>query len=215
MNAYRLYTVMPALVGFIENLTNWYVRLNRNRIKGADGEMESKVGLSTLYLVLMNLSVLMAPFTPFFTEFLYQHLRKLHETFRNHMENPEVPVDAIGKSESVHFCMLPIYDAEKLDEEVEQRMKNLFQVVELGRQIREKKSISLKTPIKSLTVVTADQTVLEACGSLRQYIQSELNIWDVVLCADESEWSVFKIDPKFNILGRRVGKDIGKLKIVS
>ena len=212
MEAYRLYTVMPALVGFIENLTNWYVRLNRNRIKGSDGEMESKVSLSTLYIVLLNLSVLMGPFTPFFTEFLYQHLRKLHENFRLNLENSQVPEDAIGKSASVHFCLLPTYDPEKLDEEVEKRMKNLFQVVDLGRQIREKKLISLKTPIKNLTVVTADQAVLDSCDSLKQYIQSELNIWDITLCADESEWSIYKLEPKFSVLGKRVGKDIGKLK---
>jgi len=61
-------------------------------------------------------------------------------------------------------------------------------------------------------VVTADQTVLDSCDSLKQYIQSELNIWDIALCADETEWSSYKLEPKFNILGRRVGKDIGKVK---
>ena len=78
MGAYRLYTVVPRLVQFIEELTNWYIRLNRSRLKGMESQEGAATALAVLYEVLMNLCRLMAPFTPFFTEFLYQKLRLVH-----------------------------------------------------------------------------------------------------------------------------------------
>ena len=73
MVAYRLYTVMPALVSYVTQLTNWYVRLNRDRLKGLEGEgeeaeKEAETGLQVLYDVLLNVTILMGPFTPFITE---------------------------------------------------------------------------------------------------------------------------------------------------
>lgn len=79
MEAYRLYTVVPRLVDFINALTNCYVRLNRRRCKCANGNtQESYVSLCVLYECLMTLCRIMAPFTPFFTEYLYQNLRRIH-----------------------------------------------------------------------------------------------------------------------------------------
>ena len=81
MSAYRLYTVVPRLVEFIEDLSKWYVRLNRVRIKGENGDAEALLGLNVLYQVLATMAVIMSPFTPFFSEYLYQHLRKLHPSY--------------------------------------------------------------------------------------------------------------------------------------
>jgi len=84
---------MPKLVRFIDQLTNWYVRLNRNRLKGADGEEEAKSSLSVLFETLLILCSLMAPFTPFFTEYVYQCL---------------LPVGSPRRAvESVHFTSIP------------------------------------------------------------------------------------------------------------
>lgn len=77
MTAYRLYTVTPKLVSFIDSLCNWYIRLNRDRMRGKMGDAEARASLSTMYYVLSNLSVLMAPFTPFIAEHLYQQLREM------------------------------------------------------------------------------------------------------------------------------------------
>lgn len=79
MEAYRLYTVVPRLVDFINSLTNGYVRLNRGRCKCVGGNTEEAyVSLSVLYECLLTLCRLMSPFTPFFTEYLYQNLRRIH-----------------------------------------------------------------------------------------------------------------------------------------
>lgn len=88
MEQYHLYAVVPKLVGFIDILTNWYVRLNRFRLR--DGDI---TGLSVLYSTLLTLSRLMAPVTPFFAEYLYQNLRKYHPSLNDEDAAP----DAIGK----------------------------------------------------------------------------------------------------------------------
>ena len=76
VQAYRLDKVIPELVGFINQLTNWYVRLNKARFKGAAGTADQRFSLQTLYEVLLSLCKLMAPFTPFLVEFMYQNLAK-------------------------------------------------------------------------------------------------------------------------------------------
>jgi isoleucyl-tRNA synthetase len=77
MKAYRLYTVVPQLVKYIEQLTNWYVRLNRKRMKGSGGEQDTQVALSTLFDVVYSITRVMSPFTPYITEYFYQNLCKL------------------------------------------------------------------------------------------------------------------------------------------
>jgi isoleucyl-tRNA synthetase len=91
MEAYRLYTVVPFLLKFVDNLTNVYVRFNRKRLKGRTGEDDSRIALSTLYYVLLTTCKAMAPFTPFFTENMYQNLRRATP----------------NSDESVHYCSFP------------------------------------------------------------------------------------------------------------
>lgn len=96
MKAYRLYTVVPRLVKFIDQLTNWYVRMNRKRLKGEGGQSDCKTALETLFSVLYCIIRMMAPFTPFFTELMYQNLQKV-------LPNPQEN----GNRESVHYLLMP------------------------------------------------------------------------------------------------------------
>ena len=92
MEAYRLYNVMPALFEFIEDLTNWYIRLNRARF-WAEGTTQDKLSAyQTLYEALFELSISMAPFAPFLSETLYQELKDFSS-----LELPQ----------SVHLCSYP------------------------------------------------------------------------------------------------------------
>ena len=84
-----------------------YVRLNRERLKGSEGDGEAVIGLSVLFLVLEMVTSIMSPFTPFFAEFLYQKLRKLSPNFGSSTAGPE----ALGSAASVHFLQLPTVDA--------------------------------------------------------------------------------------------------------
>ena len=143
MDNYRLYTVVPHLVTFIGQLTNIYVRYNRSRIKGKNGVDDTRRALTALYNVLLTLCKMMAPFTPFFAEKMYQNLRRC------------LPEE--GKSEpSVHFCSFPEASAAVLDHRVEKSVARMQAVIETGRQIRERNNKPLKTPLKRMTVVHAD-----------------------------------------------------------
>lgn len=73
MRGYRLYTVVPRLLQVIDNLTNWYIRFNRKRLKGAAGlgVEDIRTALDTLFLVLFTVVRAMAPFTPFITEYIW------------------------------------------------------------------------------------------------------------------------------------------------
>ena len=102
MAAYRLYTVMPRLVLFIEQLTNWYVRMNRRRLKGESGNEECAASLRTLFAVVLTTCRLLAPFLPFLTEFMYQHLKK-----RLPGDDGTSSVDGVAQNASVHFLSLP------------------------------------------------------------------------------------------------------------
>lgn len=206
MQAYRLYTVVPRLVGFIEELTNWYVRLNRDRLKGSFGEQEAVVGLHVLADVLLTMSILMAPFTPFFAEYLYQHLRKLQPLYGN--TDPAVPVDALGKSASVHYLMLPVPDDSRLNRRAEARFATLQQAVTLVRGARERRHIRNNLPLKSVTVVAANEADIEALQYLRSYFLSEINAWDVVMSTEWEQLCTLTVNPNWKDLGKRLGKQM-------
>lgn len=219
MQAYRLYTVMPELVRFITQLTNWYVRLNRDRLKGAEGDDDdAEIGLQVLYDVLLNMTTVMAPFTPFITEFFYQHLRKMQPSYPEHVngggaQNPVKP----GKSDSIHYLALPTYDPSRLNENAVEAMEKLQTIVELGRNVREKRLINLKTPVKNVVVILRNpsQNVIDSVtGPLKGYILSELNAWELTIVPRESEheWVTLSLTPDFKKLGKKFGS---KMKTVA
>lgn len=210
MRAYRLYTVVPRLVGFIDQLTKWYVRLNRLRLKGSAGNAEAHVALSALYEVLYTLAKLMAPFTPFLAEYMYQFLRQFHPSVVNAVEG--LAEDADGVSKSVHFLMLPDFDASRIDESVEARMQNLQDVIEMGRVVRERRAISLKNPVAKVLVVSADRAALDGLALLKTYLHDELNMRDLEFSTDEKEWCVLKAEVNNKALGKRLGKALSSVR---
>ena len=77
MAEYKLYNVVPQLIKFLENLTNWYIRLNRLRLKGEVDDLNMEVSLNVVFDVLLKVNVLLSPIVPFFTEHMYQNLRRV------------------------------------------------------------------------------------------------------------------------------------------
>ncbi|KAF0683465.1 Aste57867_24499 [Aphanomyces stellatus] len=211
MAAYRLYTVVPRLVDFIDQLTKWYVRLNRNRLKGSDGAEEAHVALSALFEVLYTLCKLMAPFTPFLTEYMYQFL-KLYHPKSHTITSPNTPEDAEGLAKSIHFLMIPDFDEKRLNADAEARMANLQSVIEMGRVVRERRNISLKNPVKRVVVVCSDVRVLDDLKHVSSYIHDELNMRDLEFAADEKEWCTLKVEVNSKVLGKRLGKALSSVK---
>lgn len=208
MAAYRLYTVVPRLVQFIDDLTNWYVRLNRRRLRGGDGDKEARTALSTLHLVLLSLARVMAPFTPFLVEFMFQHLRRcVQKTSSSTIAGGGDP-RGVECAESVHYTFIPEVDATLLNESLEARVKVMMQVIELGRLARDKRGISLKTPVRSVVVVHADAELLQGISILQDYIKDELNALDFSVTSDEASWASLRAEPNMATLGKRLGKDL-------
>eukprot|EP00249_Psilotum_nudum_P022420 c28510_g1_i1 orf=452-4015(-) len=194
MEAYRLYTVVPFLLKFVDNLTNIYVRFNRKRLKGRTGGQDCRIALSTLYNVLLTTCKVMAPFTPFFTEVLYQNLRK-----------PLGP----SAEESVHYCSFPEIQG-KTDERIEQSVARMMTVIDLGRNIRERHNKPLKVPLREMVVVHPDGEFLDdITGRLREYLQEELNVRSIIQCNDALKYAALRAEPDFSLLGKRLGKAMG------
>lgn len=196
MQAYRLYTVVPRLVRFIEQLTNWFVRLNRRRLKGStDDVADTRTALATLFEVILTVSRAMAPFTPFITEYLYRNLRKIMPP---------------GSEESVHFLDYPVPVAEALNERIELAVGRMQSVIQLGRTARDRRTLPIKFPLTSVTVIHRDPEVLADIQTLKSYILDELNVKEIITTSDESN-VVWSAKPDFQLLGQRLKKDAGKV----
>ena len=194
MSEYRLYNVVPKLFDFIEDLTNWYIRLNRSRFWG-EGMDEDKVSaFNTLYSVLYELSKVMAPFAPFLSEHLFRELSAFSE-------------DKADK-ESVHLCRFPEFDLDQKASGLEVAVDRMQQVVLLGRQKRESVKIGLRTPLSAITIIHRDESLLEDMKSLEGYVRDELNVREVRYSSDEGGYIDLAAKPNFSLLGKRLGKNM-------
>ena len=192
MEAYRLYNVVPALFGFIEDLTNWYIRLNRGRFWGEDITPDKVAAYTTLYEVLSELSKLMAPFAPFLSEHLYQQLETL--------------ADRPASPSSVHLCDYPLAEPDLIQPNLETAVDRMQQVILLGRQKREEVKIGLRTPLAKLTIIHRDETLLSDMRLLEGYLRDELNVLAIGYSMDESAYIDLQAKPNFPLLGKRLGK---------
>ena len=202
MTAYRLYTVVPKLLGLIDNTTNWYIRFNRKRLKGELGVEDTLHALNTLFEVLYTLVRGLAPFTPYITDIIYLKLL------------PHIPKILYSEDmRSVHFLPFPEVRQELFDEVVERRVGRMQRVIELARLSRERRAIGLKTPLKTLVVIHKDQQYLKDVQSLEGYITEELNVRDLVLSSDEAKYNVqYSVSADWPTLGKRLKKDAQKVK---
>ena len=188
MENYRLYTVVTELLNFLDKLTNWYIRLNRSRIKGDFGEDDCLQSLNVLFSTLLNLVVLLSPFTPFLTESIYQNLRN------GISENSEYFED------SIHYLRIPIPREELIDVKIEQIMNNMISVIELGRQLREKNKILLKKPVAYLEIINFDKNTLDNLKIVENYMIDELNANEILFNAEEEKFIKVASKPNFEIL---------------
>ncbi|MDH3642550.1 MAG: isoleucine--tRNA ligase [Gammaproteobacteria bacterium] len=192
MEVYKLYNVVPQLFDFIEDLTNWYIRLNRARFWGEEITADKIAAYSTLYATLYELCQVMAPFAPFLADHLYLQLSALG--------------GGQAKPESVHICDYPEPEAQLIREELEIAVDRMQQVVLLGRQKREEEKIGLRTPLRALTIVNRDQGLLDELRRLEDYVKKELNVQSVSYDADEGAHIEVVAKPNFPVLGKRLGK---------
>jgi isoleucyl-tRNA synthetase len=195
MENYRLYTVAIELTQFMEKLSNWYIRLNRNRIKGEMGIEESNISLNILFNAILDLSILLSPIIPFITEEIFLNLRKVSTSDLN--------IQNIFTEESVHFVQIPKHDESLQNQSIEDIMNNFISTIELGRKIREIKKIPLKMPIKKIQVISFDTNFLENLQSVENYVMDELNINEIEYLSDEEKYINLKCKPNFEELFKK------------
>jgi len=201
MGVYRLYTVTPRLVKFVDNLTNWYVRFNRKRLKGDQGPEECQRALESLYEVLLTMVRVMAPFTPFICETMYQNLRRV------------LPAASSLRGDSVHYLALPRPRPEAICAATEAAVAVLQSVVESGRYIRDSENMPIKYPLPEVVIIHKDAKVLEDVRCLEAYIRDEVNVRKVSLSTDKDKYGVsLKAEINFKKLGAKLKGDVKKVQ---
>ena len=197
MENYRLYNVVPQLFNFIEDLTNWYIRLNRRRFwEGKDLTQEKKEAYSALYTTLKELSKIMAPFAPFLSEHIHLELKEFGEDME----------------QSVHLEDYPVYDSKFIDPALEDAVVRMQQLILLGRQKRNQAQVKVKTPLSNITVIHKKKDVLAGLEKLERYIKTELNVKDVSYSEEEDKYIKLYAKPNAPVLGKRLGKAFGKYR---
>ena len=177
---------------FTDELSNWYVRRNRERF-WASGMEDDKVGAYvTLYNVLVNLVKVAAPFVPFITDEIYQNL-----VVNLDKEAPE----------SVHLCLWPEVNEAEIDKDLEKEMDLAYKIVKLGRSARNAANIKNRQPLSEMLISVG--TLPEYYGDI---VKDELNVKEVVLGADMSKYVDFEIKPNLPVLGKEYGKLIPKIR---
>jgi isoleucyl-tRNA synthetase len=183
---------------FVEGLSNWYVRRSRDRFWSSDTESDDKRDAYwTLYECLIGTSKLIAPFTPFMAESLWQNLAGV---FGDRTE------------ESVHLCDFPQCDEAVVDATLSDRMTLLREVASLGRSARMDAKLKVRQPLSKVEVILADdkhQGWLEEHNAL---LCEELNVKQVEYTKEADHYISYHIQPNFKRLGPRVGPLMPKVK---
>jgi isoleucyl-tRNA synthetase len=193
MSAYKLYNVLPAMVDFIDKLTNWYIRRSRRRFWKSENDQDKKHAYETLYEVLSILTRLIAPVMPFVAEELYQNLEL--RVFPN-------------SAASVHLRDYPEVDEKFIDTELEEKMSFVETAVKLGRILRNEKNIKIRQPLSTFTVVANKEVTQKAVAEYSELIKEELNVKNVTVIADEEELAVVTAKPNFRVIGKKYGQKV-------
>lgn len=197
MNQFHVDKPVHEILAFVEDLTNWYIKLNRLRMKGKYGKHEQHISLSVLYTVLYDYSTITSPFTPFLSEHVYKQLQELISDNLNLM--------------SVHMLQYPnvnrnfgICDSFKV-------LQNLCSIIRSARDLTTTHR-SVKVPIESCTIYEDDPNVIEGLKCLLDVIQDEVN-------CDKFEFhnvpeKHYSLKPNFKVLGKKYKEKAQRLKTI-
>jgi isoleucyl-tRNA synthetase len=185
-----------ALEAFVDEVSNWYVRRNRNRFWGKGGNVD-QAAYATLYHALVTVSKLAAPFTPFLAEALYQNL--------------VLNVDP-SQAESVHLADWPAFDASRFDEKLVQDMDAVLRVVDLGRAARGQSNLKTRQPLVEVRVRARTPEANAALERFKGLLEDELNVKKVSFLEDGANLVSYSLKPNLPTLGRKHGKAIPAIK---
>mgnify|MGYP001069109683 FL=1 len=175
-----------------DDLSNWYVRLNRKRFWGGKMDEDKLAAYQTLYEVLVDVAVLSAPIAPFYMDRLYLDL---------------VP----DGSESVHYVSMPSCDESVIDTDLEERMDLAQKATSMVLALRRKVSIKVRQPLQKLIIPVISAKVREQLGQVKDIILNEVNVKEAEFISDTTGIITKKIKPNFKTLGKVYGKQMKEI----
>ena len=194
MENYYLYEVIPPLMNFVEELTNWYVRSNRKRFwkEKDENDIDKINAFKTLHEVLTEFTKSMAPVLPFICEKIYQGL------------NDE-------KNESIHYQDYPVSNQKLIDSELEDDIELAKKVIKSVRNLRVKLKLPNKQPLNLVKIVTNDKKIEQRLINISDLIKNEINVKNVEFDIEIDEWVDYIFKPDYKKLGPKLGKKIGSV----
>ncbi|HEY4220735.1 MAG TPA: DUF5915 domain-containing protein, partial [Myxococcota bacterium] len=199
MEGYYLDKVVPPMLGFIDDLTNWYIRRSRRRFWKSESDADKASAYATLYEVLTTFAKVLAPVLPFLSESVYQNL----------VVDPGA--QATGE-ESVHLTSYPAVNPALIDEKLEREMHEVRRITALGRALREKHKMKTRQPLLKATVVSHNDVVKAAVSAHQALLTEELNVRAIVAIKDDAGLATLSFKANFKTLGKRAGP---KMKAVA
>ena len=182
---YDLNQVVKLITSFVsEDLSNWYIRRNRDRFWSSELDNSKKAVYKTTYEVLTGICRLAAPIIPYTTEEIYKNLTG---------------------EESVHLATFPKADKKLINKEIETKMDLVRDLISTGRYVREEAKIKVRQPLSEALIDGKYKAIL---GDLDQLIKEELNVKEVVYVDDLSKYMNFTIKPNFKEVGKTLGSKI-------
>jgi isoleucyl-tRNA synthetase len=197
MEKYNLYRVVPLLVDFIENLTNWYIRRSRRRFWKSENDEDKNFAYTTLYWILLEFSKVLAPFLPFLSEEIYQNL-----VSRNSLHK-----------ESVHCEKYPQANPLLCDKELNEKMHLIRSIVTMGRTLRSKYNLKIRQPLSELTVIVKNKEKRALIKDMEEIIKDELNIKKVIFEENEESVVTLSAKPNYKKLGKILGSKIKQISL--
>ena len=175
-----------------ENLSNWYVRLNRKRFWGGEYNNDKISAYQTLYTCLETVAKLMSPIAPFYSDKLYKDL-----TSATNRDN-----------KSVHLSDFPKYNESLIDESLEQRQEIAQKISSMVLGLRRKVNLKVRQPLQKIMVPVLDDNFKQQLQKVSNLILSEINVKEIEYLSEDSGVLVKKIKPNFKTLGPKFGKQM-------
>ncbi|MBP3356407.1 MAG: isoleucine--tRNA ligase [Rikenellaceae bacterium] len=179
-----------------ENLSNWYVRLNRKRFWGGEMNDDKLAAYQTLYTCLETVAMLSAPFAPFISDRIFTDLNAVSG---RHTES------------SVHLSLFPKADRALIDPELERMMAEAQKVCSMVLGLRRKVNIKVRQPLSRIVVPVLDPDMGRRIEAARSLIQSEVNVKEIELIENTAGLITKRIKPNFKTLGPRYGKQMKQI----
>ena len=170
-----------------EDLSNWYVRLNKKRFWGKEMDNDKLAAYQTLYECLMTVAKLLAPFAPFFADQLYKDLG--------------------GALDSVHLDKFPEFNAALVNKDLEERMNIAQRITTVVLSLRKKEGIAVKQPLQTLMIPPVDNAQREAIETVKDIFLQEVNVKEVKF-VEGAGILVKKVKCNFRTMGKKFGKDM-------